>query len=70
MSIMPALTILASVSDVPYISFAKWAICLFLIGGSIWELRECVYKKKFMNGLFAIIGIIITILMVPSIFKV
>ena len=56
-------------NDIPYMPWVKWFICLFLVGSSIYELKECVEKKKFSHGLMAIIGIIITLFLVPYIFK-
>ena len=56
-------------NDIPYMTWVKWFICLFLVGSSIYELKECVEKKRFSNGLLAIIGIIITLFLVPYIFK-
>ena len=57
------------INDIPYMPWVKWFICLFLIGSSIYELKECVEKKKFSHGLMAIIGIIITLFLLPYIFK-
>jgi len=57
------------INDIPYMPWVKWFICLFLVGSSIYELKECVEKKRFIHGLIAIIGIIITLFLVPSIFK-
>ena len=56
-------------NDIPYMTWVKWFICIFLVGSSIYELKECVEKKKFSHGLMAIIGIIITLFLVPYIFK-
>ena len=58
-----------AINDIPYMPWVKWGICLFLVGSSIYELKECVQKKRFIHGLIAIIGIIITLFLVPSIFK-
>ena len=58
-----------AINDIPYMPWVKWGICLFLVGSSIYELKECVEKKKFSHGLLAIIGIIITLFLVPYIFK-
>ena len=57
------------INDIPYMPWVKWFICLFLVGSSIYELKECVEEKKFSHGLMAIIGIIITLFLVPYIFK-
>jgi hypothetical protein len=61
--------LLIATNDIPYISIAKWVICLFLIGSDIYNLKQFIQKKQVMNGLIGIISIIITIFMVPYIFK-
>ena len=35
------------INDIPYMPWVKWFICLFLVGSSIYELKECVRRKSF-----------------------